>query len=102
MTDGGGSQTSWACAQEVCFPPEPLELMRSLGSDLLTYAENLKPASTDGVQLATVLYQFFQAAASCRAVFGLCYAEFVASRVLRTVRFRVCGAQGFCSKMAPS
>jgi len=48
MTDGGGSQTSWACAPEVCFPPEPLELMRSLGSDLLTYAENLKPASTDG------------------------------------------------------
>ncbi len=87
-----------------------------------------------GVQLAAVLYQFLQAAASfgrfwpvmsrrawnsqlwvCessaessaykgsrRAVFGLCYAEFVASRVLRTVRFRVCGVQGFCSKMAPS
>ena len=33
--------------QKVCFPPEPPELMRSLGSDPLTYAENLKPAWTD-------------------------------------------------------
>jgi len=29
-------------AVNICFPPEPLELMRLLGSDLLTYAENLK------------------------------------------------------------
>jgi len=32
----------------------------------------------------------------------MCYAEFLASRVLRTVRLRACGVQGFCKNAAPA
>ncbi len=36
------------------------------------------------------------------AKISMCYAEFLASRVLRTVRLRACGVQGFCKNAAPA